>query len=407
MSHSSLKSSRIRRSYGQQKVYIPANHRENQYMSISLELTPAIQQQLNCVDTTAKSSSTAIEANTLINTTQILNTITRTFREVCEEYRLRNSLLIAKDKAVIVRYGEEPYIIETETQIFVFYDPKKHCQYKTIAKEAHLPKRITFVLLATGDTIRQRAAQFHQQVIACISALAEQLSIATTHFTFIDRQHITYDLFDAEKGNKETITHSFRQIAERYQHQGFLVPHNSQSERYIVATIPIQQQMIAMMQRYHQNEHVKNHQVVSKGKIGEIKDDVTKLQQVMENVVYNALEQTNLAQVAIVGNGHIPRIYKANKTTEAVINNNNVTRIEQVKDIALPQLQTYWQYNQLEDVIYLVFYGNEQDAHKKRYAKFVTKVHTALKQIAEELSFDKATHLMTVRFYQNLSYQLK
>ncbi len=68
--------------------------------------------------------------------------------------------------------------------------------------------------------------EFHNKVQKVLNTLQEQLLVNQPQFKLRDHQHLTYDLFAKEKGNKESYGYKLRSLFPRYQSRQCNIPND-------------------------------------------------------------------------------------------------------------------------------------------------------------------------------------
>lgn len=367
----------------QNKVYLPADNRENQYLRIEL----ALSNDGMCNDIPTQLPDENELAKYYMDFKQA-------FFASCKLNGIKNAMFIANDKLVRVRFGDESQIIETNEQLIYFYDPKRHKGYKTFYDKSKLANKIVLMVLATGDDIRFNAATLHTKTCQMITDLAEQTGYNQQQFKIRDHQHITYDLFAAEKQDKQTTTHEFRSVPNRYKQQSLLLPNETKHNGYVIAKLPIPMHLI----------EASEYNALPNQPYKPLYNSIYKM-------VQHVVKQQNIKKFALVANGKQPVIgFNTNKQIEAVDGEQSNSEGELVylsfsEEDSLQQFICSWNDTYLVDSIYLVFLPEKEDVAGGFFGKFVNSIQSVLRQIAKTLAVEpEAEHLM-IRFHQNTEYQ--
>lgn len=366
-----LKKSRphlIHKRHAENKVYIPADSRENQYFLIELELN-------------------ANDGVRPVAPRKHLQLLKQVFFDACRAFRITNAMFVANDKYVKVRYGEESQVIETEKQFMVFYDPKCHSGYKSSIKAGDLPQKVVFVVLANGDSIREHACQLHQKVTHLVAELAEHTDIEIERFKMRDLQHITFDVLAKEKNNKQTVTHGFREIATRYQSQSLIIPKDHVAHRFVVVNIPI------------------GYELSTECEMGRsAKQNYEPLYAHIESVCKSALQAQNLQHATLLADGSAPFVSATGKRF--------LSKMGEMTKLGFDPSQSDCQFESVSnpktlcDVVTLVISPTVDDEVNRSFGRFVNRCNKAIKEIATKLDINPSKQRLMVRFHQHLQYRM-
>lgn len=374
VSNSRSRTSLIRKKSAQNKVYIPANNRENQYLLIEFELSEQIISQLV--------SSKGINGNELA---QFYLEFKQSFFNCCKVNGICNAMFVAKDKLVRVRFGEESQVIETGEQLIVFYDPKRHQGFKACYDKEQLVSKLVLAVFATGDDIREEAVNLHQKATHMVAELSEAVGQSADLFKVRDHQHITYELYAAEKGMKKTTTHGLRFVPERYQHQSLILPDDTKHNGYVVATMPIPMFLIEEAESNMSAEQP--YQALYKSIVRTLTD---------------VADEEEVNKLAIMANGR-----------QAIVRSNQNEQIQVSDELVYLSFgededQEYfadWNATNLVDSIALVFRPTAEDVQNHSFGKYMNKVNQVLKLMGKVMGLEPERDDVMVRFHQNTQYQ--
>ncbi|KGJ97714.1 hypothetical protein ND16A_0993 [Thalassotalea sp. ND16A] len=365
----------IRKRSAADKVYVPHGARENQYLLVEFKPNLALLELISGRDING------------VYFADFYRNLSHSFFNLCEQYGFNNVSFIAKNKLVRVMYAEEQQVIETEQQILFMYNPKVHTGLRTFFNSELLVDKIELLFLATGDELRQNAPIFHQRVSKLISKFGKLLGVDIGTFKMRDHQHLTYDIFSANKGDKKTATHGFRAMTTRYQQQSLILPRENSNMTFAVANLPI------------------NKNLLQQCDIDESADDpYNPLYTFVSDRFVKIAKQYNLNQLAIVANGKIPIIRQDNE--------NYVLPKGELLNLGFKPVGSggifvsQWDSKNLVDTMKLVFIASEANMNKRGYGRFVNHLTDALKQLCLELGYRGDSDTVILRFHQHLMYLL-
>ncbi|WP_185962613.1 DUF3083 family protein [Thalassomonas sp. M1454] len=365
----------IRKRSAAHKVYVPSNARENQYLLVEFKPSLALVELL-----TKGNSSDVYFAD-------FYRHLSHLFFDLCERFDLANVSFIAKNKLVRVMFCEEQNVLETKQQLLFMYNPKIHTGLRTFFNPDLLADKIELLFLATGDDIRAQAPNFHLRVSNLMNALAKQLKLDVGSFKIRDHQHLTYDIFANNKGNKNTITHGFRPINTRYQQQALLMPESKNDMTFAVASLPI------------------NKLLLQSCEIDESADDpYNPLYTYVSDLFVKIAKNYNLNQLALVANGKVPIIRQDNENY--VLPQGEIVNLGFKTEGSGGLYVSQWDSKNLVDTIKLVFIATANNANRRGYGRFVNHLTQVLKELCRELGYSKEKDTITLRFHQHLMYYL-
>ena len=363
----------IRKRSAADKVYVPENARENQY--ILIEFKPDLKLMAEVGNDNSGDTQVA----------DFYRSLSHLFFELCEQHHFENVCFIAKDKLVRVMYAENQQVIETEEQILFMYNPKRHTGLRTFFEQHLLAEKIELLFLATGDELRQRAPNFHQRVCDLIVEFCQLTKLNSDQFKMLDHQHLTYDVFAAYKGEKKTITHGFRPITKRYLQNAMIVPANHNSMTFVVAKLPMNQELIRQCD------------------IDEsAPDPYNPLYTHISDLFVKTAKKFNLNQLAIIANNKIPIVRQDNE--DYVLPQGELLHLGFKANGSGCGFVSQWDSKNLVDSVYLVFIASKHDVSKRGYGRFVNHCTDAIRSLSRQLAYQAEKDAIIVRFHQHLQY---
>ena len=352
-------------SLNQHRVYIPSNARANHYLLA--EITPN--------DEFYKSFS---------NINACYQRIARQLFAACDEYELHNVHLLANDKLPVVRFHDESYQLETDKQMLFFYNPRYHEAHKLHYTEDQQSKKIRLLFLATGDDIRAHSAQFHNNVQKVLDLLQQQLFVEQPSFKLRDHQHLTYDLFAKEKGNKESYGYKLRSLYPRYQSRQCEIPSTHAEMTYVTFSIPITRNIKTQFQ-------------------SEINSQTYQPFYTHFSKLFTQLcEDNKLTHAAMVANGAMPII--RNSQVDRNEGNEELQKISFDIEDSAPQIKVFFEADKLVETLNFVIVAAEHNKHEIGYGRFMNQVEKTIHGLCDELAINKQRQDLSVRFFQHISY---
>jgi len=366
-------SSILRKHRASEKVYVPSNARDNHYVIAEMPLTDEL------IDLVGE----VVDLTLAQPYQKFYQKLAKMAFDVVEECNIEHANFVANNRLVRVRNSDEQQVLHTDKQSFFFYSPKHNSTFKGYFDGAERSNKVKFLFLATGENLRENAAGFYQKVLKAVSILSQKIGLKTGALKVRDHQHITYDIFAREKGNKESISHTFREISTRYQHQNVVVDNNSTAVTYAVVSMPMTRRLL---------------------KGTEIDYDSSKPFEQLYSKISQAFTLANkkhqLSHAAMIANGLAP-IVRFDENASTIINGDIISLgynpHHESRDIS-----SQWQGGKLVDTIRLVFFATDFDETHKTYGKFVNQVTQAVATIADELNWKKDHDYMLMRFNQQL-----
>ena len=350
----------------QSKLYVPLTTRTNQYISANLKLTDELLANYKDVN-------------------DCYQQIAEQFFKLTDAHELYNVHLIANDKLPVVRFHTEAYTLQTAEQILFFYDPQHHEAQNLFADDNYRANKLRFLFLATGKDIRANAAKFHNAVRMVMDKLTAMLPKQSQPFKVRDHQQMSYDLFAAAKGSTETYGYKLRNIYMRYKSRGCELPSDYTSTAHVKVTLPLSRQL---KQRILQNG-----------------EGYQALYQYLEDNLLTAVNQRHLKHVAMVANGLMPLV--RNSKFDKVGSTKETQHIGFNPQNNEPEYQAYWDGEHRAESVDFIFVATQQDYAEPGYCRYMNQVELALRDFAKAIGLDPKTQVMTVGFFQHISYLLK
>ncbi|TKB46169.1 DUF3083 family protein [Thalassotalea mangrovi] len=359
----------IRKRSAAHKVYLPASARENQYLLVEINPEHLFRRMRDNAES--------------ITPERVYQALSSAFFQCCANHQVENVSFIACNKLVRVMYSPEQQVVETEQQLIFLYNPNTHHGRQHYYDKQHWSKKIQLLFLATGDDIRHQAPAFHQQVTRLMSEFAKGQGISAGDMKIKDFQHLTYDVFEAHKGDKKTVTHGFRPIAKRYQQQGFILPAKSRAMTFAVASLPVTRNLL--------NQSEIDTQAA---------DPFNPLYTLVADSFTNLARQYNLNHLAMVANGKIPIVRQSDE--DFVIPEGELLNLGFNTSAFSGQLVSQWDASKLVDTIRLVFVASEHNCSHRGYGRFVNHLTEVLNKLTTQLGYNKEKDAITLRVFQLL-----
>lgn len=366
----------IRKRSASLKAYVPSSSRDNQYILAEFPVSDS----LLASATSRITNNDAKYYNCYQKLANLLFTLSN-------DFAIKNSLFVANDKLVRVRYSQEMHQWQTKQQIIFYYDPLKHTLQNSFFDANTRAKKITLVFLATGTDIRQGAAVFHQKVRELLYTFASQVNVPLKQIRLRDHQHLTYDIFAKNKGCKTSQAHKFRPIQQRYLSQDVTTPNNTDSITYAIINLNI------------------NHRISQLVEIDPKSSDAY-------NPLYTYLTDTfslvakrfNLNNGALIANGLVPIV--RHSLHEIVSKLGELQMLGYNPKQSPCGIVSKWQANEFVDNAQLIFVASYEDGKEQSHAKFVNQIEQAMGLLATELEIPIKKDELTMRFHQHIAYNL-
>lgn len=355
------------------KVYLPKDSRDNQYILAEFGLSDKLLDSIV--------GSVNLDAKKPYQT--FYQKLSVAIFNIIEKHGIEHVNLVANNKLVRVRYSSEQQVLHTEQQSFFFYCPSHNATFKGYFDGAVRARKIKLLFLATGEDLRLNSANFHQKVFNTVKEISEKFELATDEVKVRDHQHITFDIFAREKGLKDTITHSFREMADRYASQGFNMGNEHTSLTYTVASIPMARRLLKGVNIDYESDQ-----------------PYKELYQKLEDAFKVAVEQNDVKHAAFLGINSSP-IVRYN--TEDRLNlNGEIVGIGFDPSKKDSFVRCMWDGETLVDTIRFIFFAGESDETNNNYGKFANQSIQSVKDFADAVNWKKDHDDIIVRIHQHI-----
>jgi len=363
----------LRKHRASEKVYVPANARDNHYIIAEMPLTDKI---IELIGEDVDLSSAQPYQN-------FYQKLAKLAFDVVEECNIEHANFVANSRLVRVRNSDEQQVLHTEKQSFFFYNPKHNSTFKGYFDGAERSNKVKFLFLATGENLRQNAASFHQKVFKAVKKISQRIGLEQGELKVRDHQHLTYDIFAREKGSRESISHTSREISTRYLQQDVLVEGDYSAVTYAVVSVPMTRRLLKGTAIDYENNKP--------------------FAQLYEKI-YQAFTQANkkhqIKHATMIANGFSP-IVRFDES-ESIVVNGDIISLGYNPANESGELSCQWQGEKLVDTIRLVFFATDFDESHKTYGKFVNQVIHTIEMMAETLDWKKDKDYMLMRMNQQL-----
>jgi hypothetical protein len=371
------KMSIVRKRSAAHKAYIPSNARDNQYILAEFAITDELVQ---LIAPKISKDSTQPYYHFYQSLSQLLFTLSN-------DYCIKNSLFIANDKLVRVRYSQEMHQWQTSQQILFYYDPQSHELQNSFFDASIRAKKITLLFLASGDDIRFNAAVFHQKVTGLLNSFTQQIKLTNKAIRLRDHQHLTYDLFAKNKGCLGTQAHKLRPIYERYKSQDVAISPECAAISYAVINLTINNRIVGLVDIDANS-----------------KDPYNPLYTYLTDTFSLVAKRFNLNNGALIANGLVPII---RYSLHEIISKMGELQMLGYNPKQSPcGLVSKWKADQLVDNVQLIFVATTEDSQNSGYGKFVNQIEQAIRLLATELEIPINKDELTLRFHQHIAYDL-
>lgn len=355
------------------KVYLPSDSRDNQYILAEIPLTDKL------LESVVGSIDNSIDKPYQ----KFYRKLAFSVFETIEKHGVEHANLLANNKLVRVRYSGEQQVLHTEQQSFFFYCPSHNASFKSYFNGAVRARKIKLLFLATGVDLRLNSAAFHKKIFAAVTEIATNLGLAEGDIKVRDHQHITFDIFAKDKGLKSTITHSFREMADRYANQGFNIGEDHTSLTYTVVSIPMARRLLKGVDVDYDTD--KPYKAVYEN---------------IEAAFKSAVQKNKLKHSVLLGICASPIVRYKNEDTLNL--NGEIVGIgfDPTKEETF--LRCIWDGETLVDTIRFIFFANEKDETNNNFGKFANESIQAVKDFAEQVDWKKESDDIIVRIHQHI-----
>ncbi len=356
-----------------EKVYVSKDARDNQYVIAEMPLTDElISLVVGDIDLSAEKPYQ-----------KFYQKLAKLAFDVVEECNIAHANFVANNRLVRVRHSEEQQVLHTAQQSFFFYSPLHNSTFKGYYDGSERSNKVKFLFLATGEEIRINSGEFHHKVNKAVLEIAKRIGLSGGEFKVRDHQHLTYDIFAKEKGRKDSITHTFREISARYKQQGYELDGDHKFITYAVASIPLSRRLLKGIDLDYS--------------VDDIFDPIYKK---VEAAFKNAAKKHNLTHAAMIANGNTV-IVRYDEGENTIFNGEIISLGFNPKNDATDIVALY-ESDKLVDNIRLVYFADEYDETHQTYGKFVNQVTKSLNSLAEELNWNKERDYLLMRLHQQV-----
>ena len=348
------------------RVYIPTNARNNQYLLAEFKPSNEFMSSFDSID-------------------DFYDRVSRKLFIACEENGLYNVHMIANDKLPITRFHEESYCLQTEKQMIFFYNPRYHEGHKSYWQQGVRAKKISLLFLATGDSLRENAAAFHNKVLKTLKDLKSKLGISDL-LRVRDHQHLTYDLFSRAKGHKETYGFKLRSLYPRYEARNCRIPDNHSEMTYVTFHIPVTRSLKTNFPSLFEGNHYE------------------KFYKFVEDKFFSACSFKQITLASMVADGRLPLV--RNSKTDQPAQNSELQKLSFDISSDETQLKSQWNKNQLVDTLHFVVVAKYSVKKDVGYGKFMNNVEGLIRNLSQSLEISAKDQVLNVRFFQHISYNV-
>lgn len=346
------------------RAYIPTNAHSNQYILAEIKTNDEFYQAFASVE-------------------DCYARLSQRFFRAAEDASLHNVHFIANDKLPVVRYHTEFLAFQTERQILFFYNPLYHEAQNQFIKPDHKARKIRLLFLATGTDLRANSAEFHKKVQRVLKTFKSDLPDVAVDFKVRDHQHLSFDLFAADKDHRETYAYKLRSLPARYEKRQCALPEQSGGLTYVTTSIPLSRRI-----KFHLKLTDHNYSAL-----------YSRIEQAFATVC----SEQGLDHVAFVANGRSPLV--RSRKVDISESNDELQKIS--FDTSTPSKPVvFWEEDKLVESLNFIFVASDDDNTQWGYGRFVNHVQTALTRLAKEIGVQPECDDVTVRFYQHISYYL-
>lgn len=363
----------LRRHRASDKVYVPKNARDNHYIIAEMPLTDKLIDLMGVVvDNTQEKPYQ-----------HFYQKLAKLAFDVVEDCNIEHANFIANNRLVRVRNSDEQQVIHTQKQSYFFYSPGHNSTFKGYFDGSVRSNKVKFLFLATGENLREGAAKFHQKVFDAVNKISQCIGLEKGELKMRDHQHLTYDIFARDKGYKETMTHSFREISARYLQQDYLVSGEHTAITYAVVSVPMTRRLLKGTDIDYNSEQ-----------------PFDELYREIAHAFSKSAQKYKLNHSAMIADGMSPIVRYDEK--ENTIINGDIISLGYNPHNELGEITCNWQGDKLVDTIRLVFCATDFDETHQTYGKFVNQVMLSMADVALSLNWKKQQDYMLMRLNQQL-----
>lgn len=366
-------SSIVRKHRASNKVYVPKSSRDNHYLIAEMPLTDRlIELVVGKIDFSVKEPYQ-----------KFYQKLGKLALDVVEECEIPHANFVANSRLVRVRNSDEQQVLHTDKQSYFFYSPLHNSTFKGYFDGTVRSNKIKFLFLATGEDIRENAALFHQKVYKAVNIISQRIGLEANDLKLRDHQHLTFDVFAKAKGNKDVITHTFREISARYLQQDYAITDDFSAVTYAIVSMPMARRLLKNTEIDYDSD-----------------EPFELLYQKISKAFEKSVEKHQLSHASMIANGMTP-IVRYNKGGGTDING-DIISLGYNPHNKEGEVNSIWQGDKLVDTVSLVFCATDFDEAQNTYGKFANQVIQAIHTMAEELNWKKERDYMLMRFNQQL-----
>lgn len=356
-----------------ERVYLPNDSRDNQYILAEIALTD------NLIDLVCGK----IDETSAKPYQKLYQTLSHKIFEVVEKHGLSHVNFVANNRLVRVRYSGEQQVLHTEQQSFFFYCPQHNSTFKCYYDGAVRVRKIKILFLATGDELRVNSGKFHHSVHQAIKEISTTIGLPENEVKLRDHQHLTFDVYAKEKGASNTISHTFRELSDRYESQNYSIDSNHTSITYAIASVPMARRLLKGAEIDYTSD-----------------EPFTQLYQKIEQAFNKSCSGNKIDQAALIANGVSPFVrYDENEATEI---RGELISIGVNPNNAETRFCVHWEADKLVDTLRFVFIADKSDETHNNYGKFVNQAIGAVRAFADEVNWKKECDDIIVRVHQHV-----
>jgi hypothetical protein len=361
----------------EERVYIASDARDNQYILAEIPLTDElINRVVGNIDSSLEKPYQ-----------KFYQAIGYKIFQVVESHGLTHVNFVANNKLVRVRYSGEQQVLHTDQQSFFFYCPEHNHTVKAYFDGAVKARKLKILFLSTGTELRANAAKFHQKVLDAVKAISKELQLPAGEIKFRDHQHLTFDAFAQEKGQKKSVTHTFRDISVRYNSQGFELDKDHTSITYAIASLPLARRLLKNINIDYQAD-----------------EPFADVYQRIEAAFKQACEDNEINQAALIGNGVSP--FVRYDETETANTEGELIHIGVNPNNPDSRYCVHWDGSKLVDTIRFVYFADKTDESHKNYGRFVNQVIQAINSFADEVNWKREADDIMLRIHQHVALKV-
>ncbi|WP_114326900.1 DUF3083 family protein [Candidatus Colwellia aromaticivorans] len=383
----------IRKRSAAHKSYLPNSARDNQYILAEFTISDELIKRFS-VKASTKKITPSTTNNSSENYCEFYQNLAKVLFDLSELFEVENCLFIANDKLTRVRFNQEMHQWQTNQQILFYYNPESHQLKKSFYDANKRAKKISLLFLTTGTNIRENAAGFHAKISQLVTAFSNKTAIELSDIRLRDHQHITYDLFNENKLNKNKPTnnkhsrtqeHKLRSLINRYASQQVTLPEFHSSMTYAIINLPISNRLLNMVDVDPNST-----------------DPYNPLYTYLTDTFTQSAKRYNLNNGALIANGLVPIVrYSIHEIT---------SRMGELQMLGYNPAQnpcgivSKWDASELVDNVQLVFVATDKNQTEHGFGRFLNQIEQAIKLMATELEMEPHKEEVIVRFHQHVAY---